>query len=413
MLEAGSGRPSAGTHPLAYRMLAIAFLNQNVAIACIWGSFSVLLSFVEARLGIGRELSTLGAPAVNLSTAICAPIAGILAARYSLRLIMLAGAVLGAAGFALLALSHDFALYLAAYALLIGPAMAVSIVVPATLVTRWFTANAGKALGIVTTQLIVAFVPLTANWTVHAYGLPVTYGVLASLLVLTAIANLFVIDHPPGLAGPAAAEEAHAVRPPGAGSAVMMQLLASPRFWGLALAFIASATGTVILLAHMVPLARSWGLSAAQAAILLSVQSLSGIVGTLLCGWIADRLGGARTLAILVFDETVLWGLLLLHPPFAASVAIIGVFGLHSAGTVPVTGLALSQTFGQENFSRAYGLVNLVNLPFSVLCVPAASFVFTHTGSYSGVIIGMVVFLAVTCLMPLAAARRQPRLLAG
>jgi hypothetical protein len=43
---------SAGNnHPLALRMAAIAFLNQNITVACLWGSFSVLFGAVEMRLG--------------------------------------------------------------------------------------------------------------------------------------------------------------------------------------------------------------------------------------------------------------------------------------------------------------------------------------------------------------------------
>jgi MFS family permease len=414
MLKTEPVQASTGTHPHAYRMVAIAWLNQNAAIACIWGSFSVLLTFVEARLHVGRELSTLGAPAVNLSCAICAPFIGVLAGRFSLRLIMMTGAAMGVAGLVLLALSHSFALYLAAYGLLLGPAMAVGVVLPATLVTRWFALNAGKMLGIVTTQLLVAFIPLAATYIVHAYGLPMTYLALAIIPAVTLIATLFVIDHPPGAAAaPTQAAAAHGVSAPAAPGAKLMtmpELLASPKLWGLAAAFIASSTGTVILLAHMVPLARSWGFSAGQAAILLSVQSLAGLVGTLFFGWLADKLGGARTMAIVVFDATVLWILLSLHPSYPLMVAIIAVFGMHSSGTVPVASLAYAQAFGQQNFSSAYGLLNLINLPFGVLCVPVASYVFTHTGSYSGVIIGVIIFLGATCLLPLIGSKRKAQL---
>jgi len=413
MLQTESGRGSASVHPLAYRMLVIAFINQNIAIACIWGSFSVLLTFVESRLGVGRGLSTLAAPAVNLSCAISAPIVGILAARYSLKLIMLTGSIFGFAGFVLLALGHSIVMYLAAYGLLLGPAMAIAVVLPATLITRWFTSNAGKALGLVTMQLIVVFIPLSSNWIVHQYGLPATYAVLAGISAITVIANLFIIDHPPGSQAPPIAASVEAGHGTEAPAATMGELIKSPQLWGLALAFIAPSTATIILLAHMVPMARSWGYAPAQAAILLSVQSLSGLVGTILFGWIADRLGGARTLAILVFDAALLWALLLLHPSFAAALVIIGLFGVHSSGAVPVTGLALSQAFGQGRFSQAYGLVQLINLPFSVLCVPAAAFVFTRTGSYSGAILGAVVFLAITCAMPLATSKRRAPLLAG
>src|ERR1700722_14939898 len=149
MLPVEQTESAGSNHPLALRMAAIAFVNQNITVGCIWGSFSVLLGAVEARLGVGRELSTLAVPVVNLATAALAPIAGVLAVRYSLRSLMLLGAALSVAGFAMLALTASYPLYLAAFGLLLGPGMAVGAVLPATLVTRWYRVHRGRALGIV------------------------------------------------------------------------------------------------------------------------------------------------------------------------------------------------------------------------------------------------------------------------
>jgi len=47
-------------------MAVIAFLTNNITIGTLWGSFGVLLIAVEKHLGVGRELSTLGVPAVTM-----------------------------------------------------------------------------------------------------------------------------------------------------------------------------------------------------------------------------------------------------------------------------------------------------------------------------------------------------------
>ena len=52
--------------------------------------------------------------------------------------------------------------------------------------------------------------------------------------------------------------------------------------------------------------------------------------------------------------------------------------------------MALSQRFGQANFGRAFGLSNLVNLPFMGLGVPIAGYVYVRTGSYTATVIGLV-----------------------
>lgn len=402
-------------HPLAPRMAAIAFLNQNITLACIWGTFSVLLGAVETRLGVGREASTLAVPVLTLVSALLAVAVGTLATKHSLRLVMIVGAALSTAGFAVLALTASYPLYLAAFGLLLGPGMAVGVILPATLVTRWYAVNRGRTLGIVTTPVIIAVMPVVASWMLQHYGLPATYGLLVALSAVNLVANVFIVDRPPGQDAASASADGHGAHggPAAEGAMTMPQLLRTPRFWALSLAFMASAAGSIILTSHMVPMAQTWGIAATYAATLLSVQSLVGIAGTIVFGWITDRLGGALTLAILVLDSAVLWLLLLLHLPFAAIVVIIGMIGLHGAGAVPVMSVALSEAFGRESFSRAYGLVNLVNLPVSVVCVPAAALVYTQTGSYAGAIVGQIAFFVLAGVLVLTAWRARTKSLGG
>jgi len=392
---------------MAPRMAAIAFLNFNVTLACIWGSFSVVLGAVESRLGVTRELSTLAVPVLNLVTALLAAVVGALATRHSLRLVMLVGAACGVAGFALLAVTASYPLYLVAFGLLLGPAMAVAAVLPPTLVTRWYAVNRGKALGVVTTPVLVAIMPLVVTWALQAQGLPATYGLLAAFAAIILLANFFIVDNPPGAqAASGAAAGAHG-GPGGSGSMTTPQLLRMAAFWAMALAFMASAAASIVLTAHMVPMAKQWGVSATLAATLLSIQAFAGIAGTIVFGWIADRIGGARALFLVVFDAALLWLLLLIELPFPAKAAIIALIGLHGAGALPVMSVALSERFGPENFSRAYGLTNLVNLPVSVVCVPAAAMVFTRTGSYAGAIVGVSAFLMLAAALVFAVAVKR------
>jgi MFS family permease len=227
---------------------------------------------------------------------------------------------------------------------------------------------------------------------------------MAGIAAIAVLANFFIIDWPPG-ANPTASGDAHGAAE---GAITMPQLLKTPRFYGLLFAYIASSTGSVVITAHMVPMMSTWRFSPTQAATLLSVQSFVGIAGTVVFGWIADRIGGARALTLVGLNAAVLWVILLVHPPFAAAVVLIGLIGLHGAGAVPAISVGLSEHFGREGFSRAYGLANLLNLPFSVICVPAAAMIFASTGSYNGAIIGVAVFLAFAGFAALSVGRKQP-----
>ncbi|HEX7874373.1 MAG TPA: MFS transporter [Sphingobium sp.] len=412
MLPTGADVQDAGpNHPLAKRMAVIAFLTNNITIGTLWGSFSVLLGSVETRLGVGRELSTLSLPLVNLVMAICAAFVGGLTARVPLRALMLTGSVLSMAGFLLLATTTSYPLYLVAYGALLGPGMAIGVILPATLVTRWFASGRGRALGVISTPILVAIMPLAATGVLQSMGLTAAYLMLAAVSAIAVLANLFILDRPP-----VDTTVVHSDTPAPGGTVAtlsVMDLLRNPRFWALAVAGAASSASSIILAAHMVPMAGTWGFSPTLAATLLSIMSLVGIAGTILFGWIADRLGGATALAIVLFDGAVLWSLLLLHPPFPLLAVLIGLIGLHGAGVLPVTGLVLSQTFGPQNFGQAFGISNMINLPFSVACVPLAAVTYTTTGSYTLAIVGQVIFFGIATLLALSARARRPVLAAA
>jgi hypothetical protein len=133
-------------------------------------------------------------------------------------------------------------------------------------------------------------------------------------------------------------------------------------------------------------------------------MSAVGIVGSVLFGWVADKLGGARTLALIGFDCAVLWLLLLLQPPFAATALIIGLIGLHGVGAIPSISKALTEAFGQASFSRGYGVNQVIALPFVVFAIIGAAGVYGATQSYAPAIIAMAGYYLLAMVLALFAS---------
>jgi len=378
-------------HPLAVRMAAISFLSVNLVIGSIFSSYGVLIAANETRMGITRDLSSLGIPLVLLSVALTAPVFGVLVTKVSIRLLMMIGGLLLAAGFVTVALTANPYIFLLAYALLIGPAMSLNMtMLPTTLVTRWYNVNRGRTLGIVNMPVLAAFVSPIIAVVLARYGLGTTYLMLAATGVLLVIIAWFVIDYPPSVADPTGEDLAkEAAADPGMS---VGELLRTHRFWLASLAFSAIMTGAAVLAAHIVPLAQGWGVAVTKAATLLTFSSIGGMLGSVFWGWVAEWLGGAPVLAILSFGGAVLWLLLLVHPPYLALAIVAGLMGFTGAPVVPVASMALSQSLGRASFSRAFGLCNFVNLPFMALGVPAVAHVYVTTGSYSLAIVGLGAF---------------------
>lgn len=403
MHHSSDSAAGAVNHPLAGRMALIAGLSHNLTIGCLFGSFSVLLASVEQRLGVSRELSAMGITAVTICNGILAPFVGALAARYSLRLLFLLGAMLSVLGYALLATTHHFTLFLIAYGLLLGPGMTLSaVVLPSTLVTRWFSANRGKVLGLVHVPIVVAIVPLASSTLLMRFDAPTTYAVFSILIALTLIpAALMVVESPA-----ASSQQSESPTHVSAGAATASQILMSMRFWATAVSSAALMGGVVAINTHLIPLAQEWGIAPSSGALLASVAALAGIPGSILWGWVADRIGGGPALSIAAIGCVIVWALMLMDPSYPLALALMALLGIHGAACMPLVGAALSEAFGHASFSRAFGLSNALTLPVSVIAIQASSTIFVKSGSYDAVIIVFIVAFLLVAPWPYLARRR-------
>jgi len=397
----------APNHPLAVRMGVIAWLSHNVLIGSIFGTAGILLKPMQERLQVTPELASAGVPMVILGSAILASVAGVLASRFSLRSLIAGSAIASALAWLLLAFTTSFVAYLIAFGLLLGPAMSLAgAVVPPTLVTRWFNRNRGLAIGLVHLPVIVTIMPVAGNWVVEHHGVETLFLALAALSGLVLLpAALLVIDHPPGeTAKQAVSTGDPVIADTGLGLA---QLLKNPVFWGLAIAVGSINTSSVLLGVHLVSMGESWGFTRDHSALLASVMSMVGILGSILFGLVSDRIGGGRTLALITFDAGLLWLALLLGLPFPVVAVIVGLIGMHGSGAIPALSRAISDALGAASFSRAYGLATTLTLPLMVIGVVGTGTVYRINHDYAVTIVAMVGYFAVSVLLALWASAKR------
>jgi MFS family permease len=385
----------ATNHPLALRMGIIAFLSYNITLGAMHGTYSVFVGPTEARFGVTRELSEAGATLLMVTLALASPIWGVLASKFSMRLLFLIGAAMNFATYALLAVSNSIYLNLAVYALLAGPAIALTgTVLPPALITRWYNVNRGRAMGFATMPIIMAAMAPIVAIMLKNYGISGAYWVLAGIIALLMVPLFFVIDYPPQEATGGNAQAANAARAdPGL---TVPQLLRSGRFWVLSISAAAITCGAMVLGFHTVPMVMGWGVDPTKAASLLAASSVAGMAGAVAYGWLADRLGGAATMALMCFISVILWCLMLLQPPFPILLPLVALIGFNGAAIVPTFSLALAQSFGSASFARAFGLGMLIALPFNAgggIFLTAK--IYTSTGSYAGAIVLLAAFFVV------------------
>jgi len=394
-------------------MGAIAWLSHNIIIGSIFGTAGVLLIPLQERLHVSRGLASIGVPMVIVGSAVLASVAGVLAGRYTLRRLMAVAGVLMSLAWLIMAFAHSYWLFLLAYGVLLGPAMAVGgSVLPPTLVTRWFQRHRGLAIGIVHLPIVITILPIVASLVIGRFGVTVLFLALAVFGIVTLIPGcLAMIEYPPGHdprqhANESAAQRSERGAPPVGLLFTVPQLLHNLRFWLLALAVGAVNTSSVTLASHLPAMGISWGYSATSAAGLASVMSLVGMAGSIIFGFVSDKVGGARALALIAFDNAILWALLLMDLAYPARAVVIGLIGMHGAGAIPALSKAMASAFGEASFSRAFGLASTATLPLMVAAVFGFGVIFQKQGSYAVGIVAMIAYFVIAVLLAIVAARR-------
>lgn len=396
--DTSPGAPGRTPFFYGWTIVGACFLAQNFAIGITFGGYSPLLQALEERFDASRGMAAAGLSMVSLALGLMAPIIGSMLHKYSVRNIMMFGAALMAAGFALIPLAPNIYVMLAIYAVMIGVgAVCLSTVPGSTLITRWFVHRRGLALGIITTMVGMILFPLMVSFLLVNFGFDMVYLVQAGLMVLLLPVLLLIVDHPKDRGLQPLGAEAEAEMPadiadnnaaaapaPISPPADTRPPTAQPVFWFLSLG-IALFTATATMLSiHLVPMLTGAGATLPQAAMIYSVFGLAITVGAPLSGMVIDRIGPMASALCSITLSVVCWLAIALMP---ANLGVYGtlavLLGIASGSIVPLHTSAAAVLFSQDVYSRVIGNGYLIKMPFLFVAGPAGGFIYDATRSYN------------------------------
>ncbi len=418
-MSAGTPTRTRRVHP-AWWVAAVTFLAL-VGAAAFRAVPGVLID--PLRDEFGWSVSTISAAvAVNMALyGLTAPFAAALMERFGIRRVVVAALLLTAVGSGLTVfMTASWQLVLLwGFAVGLGTgSMALSLV--ATVTGRWFVARRGLVSGILTAggatgQLV--FLPVVAAVAETSGGWrAASLGTTAAALAVVPLVLWLLRDRPRDVGavpyGGTAADDVDPVRT-GAARTALRGLASAARsrpFWLLAAGFFICGLSTNGLVQpHFIPAAHDHGMPVTTAATLLAVVGVFDIAGTVLSGWLTDRVD-PRVLLLAYYGlrGLSLFALPTLFGPdlHVSMVAFIVFYGLDWVATVPPT-LALCREHFGARAPVVFGWVFASHQLGSAFAAYGGGVIRDVTGSYD-----LAWFLAGgLCLLAAAmslAVRRRP-----
>jgi MFS family permease len=346
---------------------------------------AVTLQALVSEKGLSIEIASSAVSLFFLSSGLVGLwIAGMLD-RYDVRIVVCGGAFLASiALFSIRFVTTEWQVLLAYSVFGIG--FAASGLLPATtLVTRWFAEKRALALSIASTGLSVGGIVITpaSALLISAKGIDysVTVFAVAYVLGVVPLAFCFLKSRPAdiGLQIDGAKLEDNSLAATGT---LFRDAARSRYFWGLSLAYVFLMMAQVGSLAHQYGLVGEH-LSGQAAALALGVIPITSIVGRLAGGFFLDRVSAPKfALTMMVLQSVSLLGLSQVTSTWAF-VAGLALFGISVGNLLMLQPLLIATTYGQQDYSRIYGLSNMmttIGIAFGPLIL---GLIYASNGSYS------------------------------
>ncbi len=309
---------------------------------------------------------------------------GALADRYGTRIVVLTGGLL--LGVGLLASSRATSLleFQILFGGVVGAATGSGFAPLTALTSSWFTRNRSLAVALVSVGMGVGTVTMAplAGIVMEAYDWR------TALVALAIIA--FAVMVPGALLLRPAPTQAPA-NPGGAYAEVSMsvgQAFRSPQLAAIALVFFCCCAAHSGPILHMVNYAAICGASPLAATGMLSTAGTGGLVGRIVFGLIADRVGAKQTLVTGLFLQAVTIALYATTRDLEWLYLLSVCFGLAYGGVMPLYAVLIREYFGARIMGTTFGAVTMISSIGMALGPLAGGWLFDNYASYTGMYLG-------------------------
>ena len=371
-----------------WRIVGGSFLSQAFVVGFFTYAVSLLTQPVQESFGVSVEMVMYSLTLGTFIGLFAMPIVGILLDKLSVRKLFAAGIVLFALGLWLLGQSTTIIQYIVIFGITMALVNALAgAMISSAVVSRWFTENRGKALGVAATGTSVGgiLIPGLITYWLPDYGWRGTLENLAIVLVIVVLpVVLWTIRGWPsevGIQESVKGEAASSSTAPG--QLGLKDIVSNPSFWWLGMSLGLLFSTYTAILSNLTPYATQLGHGEASASGLIMIIAICGLLGKLLFGVAADIIGHKLALWTAQLLLCAGYALFALEPSYVLIVTACASIGLAAGGMLPVWGALIAQIFGLQSYGRAFGLMGPIITVLVMLGFPLAGRLYDVTGSFS------------------------------
>lgn len=391
--------------PQAWKRLAISILIGTIGGVGLW-SVVVVLPAVQVEFGTDRAGASLPYTLTMIGFALGNLLVGRAVDAFGIARPMAATAIVLGIGYILAGASSsvwEFALW---QGLLIGVGTATCFGPLIADVSHWFHRRRGFAVAACASgnylagavwPPIVQSIMAVSDWRTAYLCVGIACIVLMLPLCLLLRQKLSDEDAPTAATRPGAGRTQADISPR------TLQML-------LGLAGIGCCVAMSMPQVHIVAYCADLGFGIANGAQMLSLMLAAGVVSRLICGVIADRIGGIRTLLISSTLQMLALGLYVPFDGLASLYVVSLIFGLSQGGIVPSYALIVREFLPAREAGRRVGFVIMMTVFGMAIGGWLSGEIYDITGSYEAAFfngmawnllnVSIIVFLLIRTRMP-------------
>ena len=363
---------------------------MNLALGVIY-AWSVFVAPFGEDFGWNRTQVSVVFTIAILSVGSWFVVAGFLQDRYGPQRVAAFGGILYALGFYLASQTESLVWLYVTFGAIAGAGNGFGYAIPIPVCSKWFPDRRGLAVGLVVGGYGAGsgiYGPLAREVLIPAYGWQGTMQISAAVfLVMTLIAAWLLRNPPAGYKPPTAAPAPAAGAAPAAAAPVARdyatgEMVRTPTFYLLWIAYCLGAAAGLMVISQLVPVGEAAGLGAA-AGLGLTIGAIGNTGGRVLSGWMSDTFGRLNTLRLMVLLSAVALPLFFLLAGQVALFYLLLIVIYYCYGTLlSVFASTCADFYGTRNMGVNYGLLFSAWGVAGIVGPVIAGRVFDATGTY-------------------------------